>query len=72
MNGVNIVANLNIFPFSSYDILIGIERLGAHHVVLDSHNMIFTCLDEGGKQITMKANIGPIYIREISFFQLKR
>jgi hypothetical protein len=51
MNGVNTFVNLNIIPLGSYDVLIGMDWLDAHHVVLDCHNKTFTCLDEEGKQI---------------------
>jgi hypothetical protein len=42
------------------------------HVVIDFHKMTFTCLDEEGKQNTMKGIPRPISIREISSLQLKR
>jgi hypothetical protein len=49
MDGVSIVADLNIIPLGSYDVLIGMDWLDVHHVVLDCHNKTFTCLDEEGK-----------------------
>jgi hypothetical protein len=54
LNGVNINVDRNIIPLGSYDILIGMDWLDQHHVVLDCHNKTFTCLDEEGKQSTMK------------------
>jgi len=54
LNGVNINVDMNIIPLGSYDILIGMDWLDQHHVVLDCHNKTFTCLDEEGKQSTMK------------------
>jgi hypothetical protein len=49
MNGLNIKADLNIFPLGSYDFLIGMDWLDQHHALLDYHNKAFTCLDEEGK-----------------------
>jgi hypothetical protein len=72
LNGVNTNVDLNVIPLGSYDILIGIDWLDKHHVVLDCHNKTFTCLDEEGKQSTMKGVPRPIYIRYISALQLKR
>jgi hypothetical protein len=44
-----LIADLNIIPLGSYDVLIGIDWLDAHHDVLDCHNKTFTCLDEEEK-----------------------
>lgn len=54
MDGVSIVANLNIIPLGSCDVLIGMDWLDAHQVVLDCHIKTFTCLDEKRKQRTIK------------------
>jgi hypothetical protein len=66
LNGVNTSIDLNIIPFGSYDILIGMDWLEKHHAVLYCHNKIFTCLDGSEKQRTMKGVPRPISIREIS------
>jgi hypothetical protein len=72
LNGVNTNADLNIIPLGSYDILIGMDWLDKHHVVLDFHNKTFTCLDEEGKNNTIKGIERPISIRDISALQIKR
>jgi hypothetical protein len=72
LNRVNTNVDLNIIPLGSYDILIGMDWLDKHHVVLDCHNKTFTCLDEEGKQSTVKGIPRPISIRDISALQLKR
>jgi hypothetical protein len=46
MNGISTIANLNITPLGSYDVLIGMDWLDVHHVVLYFHNKTFTFLDE--------------------------
>jgi hypothetical protein len=72
INGVNTSIDINIIPLGSYDILIGMDWLDKHHVVLDSHNKTFTCLEGNGKQSTVKGVPRPIFVREISALQLKR
>ena len=62
-NGVNTSIDIKIIPLGSYDILIGMDWLEKNHVVLDFHNKIFTCLDEEGKQSTVKGVPRPISIR---------
>jgi hypothetical protein len=54
LNGVNMNVDLNIIPLGYYNILIGMDWLEKHHVVLDCHNKTFTCIDEEGKQSTVK------------------
>jgi hypothetical protein len=66
INGVSTNFDMNIIPLGSYDIIIGMDWMDKHHVVLDCHNKTFTCLDEEGKQSTMKGIPRPISIREIS------
>jgi hypothetical protein len=72
LNGVNTNGDLNIIPLGSYDILIGMDWMDKHHVVLDCHGKTFTCLEEDGKQNTMKGVPRPISIREISTLKMKR
>jgi hypothetical protein len=48
----------------SYGIVIGMDWLEQHHDVLDGHNKTFTCLDEEGKQRTVKGIPKSISIRE--------
>jgi predicted aspartyl protease len=48
MNGLNTRAYLNILPLGSYDCLIGMDWLEAHHALLDFHKKSFTFLDEEG------------------------
>ena len=48
MNGMKTFVELNIIPLGSYDVLIGMYQLDAHHAILDCHNKTYTCLDEEG------------------------
>jgi hypothetical protein len=72
MNSVITKEELNIITLGSYDILIRMDWLDAHHVVLYFHNKNFTCLDEEGKKRTLKGIPRPISIRDVSSLQLKR
>jgi hypothetical protein len=54
MNGISTKEDLNILPFGSYDCLIGMDWLDQHHVVLDYHNKVFTCLNEKGNPRTIQ------------------
>ena len=54
MNALKTFAYLSIIPHGSYDVLIGMDWMDAHHVVLYFHNNTFTCLDEEGNRRTVK------------------
>ena len=56
----------------SYDVLIGIYWLDAHHTILYFHNKTYTCLDEEGNQVTIKGIPRPISLRHIIALQLKK
>jgi hypothetical protein len=71
LNGVNTNVDMTIIPCGSYDILIRMDWLDQYHAILDCHNKTFICLDEEGKQSTMKGIPRPISIREILALQLK-
>ena len=72
MNGLKTFADLNIIPLGSYDVLIGMDWLDAHHAILDYHNKAYTCLDEEGNQVTIKGIPRPISLRQITALQLKK
>jgi hypothetical protein len=72
MNGISTKADLNILPFGSYDCLIGMDWLDQHHVVLDYHNKVFTCLNEKGNPRTVQGIPREVIIREISTMQLNK
>ena len=46
MKGLKTFEYLNIIPLGSYDVLIGMDWLDAHHAIVDCHNKNYTCLDE--------------------------
>ena len=72
MNKLNTFLDLNIIPLGSYDVLIGMDWLDAHHAILDCYNKAFTCLDEEVKQGIMEVIPTLISVRKISFLQLKK
>jgi hypothetical protein len=59
MNCVSTTTNLNTIPHDSYDVLIGIDWLDAHHVVLD-------CIIRLSLVLMVKRIPKPISIKEIS------
>ena len=65
MNGFITKEYLNITYLSSYNFLIGMNRLDKHHVVLDYYNKDFPCLDEEGNLKIVQGIPRPIYVREI-------
>ena len=72
MNGMKTFEELNIIALGSYDVLIGMDWLDAHHAVLDCHNKNYTCLDEEGTQVTIKGIPRPISLRQITTLQLNK
>jgi hypothetical protein len=72
MKGMSTKVELNIFPLGSYDCLIGMDWLDQHHALMDCCNMIFTCLDEEGNQVTVQGIPRAVAVREISAMQLKK
>ena len=72
MNGMKTFEDLKIIPLRSYDVLIGMDWLDAHHAVLDFHNKTYTCLDEEGNQVTIKGIPRPISLRQIIALKLKK
>ena len=72
MNGLSTIVDINIIPLGSYDILIGMDWLYAHHVILYCHNKSVTYIDGEGQQKVVKGIPRSISIREISALQLKR
>ena len=72
INGMKTFEDLNIIPLGSYDVLIGMDWLDAHHAVLDFHNKTYTCLGEEGNQVTIKGIPRPISLRQTIALQLKK
>ena len=72
MDGLVTYANWNILPLGSYDILIGMDRLEAHRVKLDSYNKTFECMDEGGNSRVVRGIPKVISVRRIPAMQLKK
>ena len=54
VNGLNAIADLNIIPLGSYDVLIIMDWLDIHHVIVDCYNKIITHLNDEGKKEMVK------------------
>ena len=72
MNGLKTFVDLNIIPLGSYDVLIDMDWLDAHHAILDCHNKTYTCLNEEVNQVTIKGIPRPISMRQITALQLNK
>ena len=48
IDGLVSYIDLNVLPLGSYDVVIGMDWLGAHRVNIDCYNKNFECLDEEG------------------------
>ena len=48
INGMKTFVDLNIIPLGSYDVLIGMYWLDAHHAITDRHKKTYACMDEEG------------------------
>ena len=65
MNELNTHGNLNILPLGSYDLIVGMDWLEKHRVMLNCYDKFFTCLDDNGNIISVKAIPRKVTIREI-------
>ena len=64
--------NVNILPLGCYDLLIGMDWLEEHKVLLNCFEKTFTCTENNGNIIKVKAIPRKVTIREISDLQMKR
>ena len=58
MNDFLMHVNVNILPFGSYDLLIGMYFLEEHKVVLNCFDKTFTCTNDNGNNIKLKGSLG--------------
>ena len=72
MNGQVTYEDLNVLPPISYDILIGMDWLGAHRGKIDFYNKTFACLNEEGNLRVVKGIPNVISRRNYSAMQLKK
>ena len=63
---------LNVLPLGSYDMLISMDWLEQHRVVLNYFDKTFTCVNNDGEIVNVKAIPGKTTIRQISALKLKR
>ena len=72
MDGLVTCVYLNVLPFGSYDVLIGMDWLEAHRVKLDCYNKTFECMNEKGNLLVVKGIPKVISVRQVSEMQLKK
>ena len=72
MNGQVTYEDINVLPPGSYDILIGMDWLGAHKENIYCYNKTFACLDEEGNLRVVKGILKVISSRKNATMQLKK
>jgi hypothetical protein len=71
LDGMETSVDLNILPLGSYDMLIGMDWLGKHVAIVNCKNKTFYCVDELGKNRTIKGIPHCVSVRYIFTLQLK-
>ena len=66
------MANLNILPLGSYDMIIGMDWLEQHNAVLDFYTKILSYKDNFGTIRTTQGIQKPVSVRQVSAMQLKK
>ena len=66
MVGLFTCEHLNIFPFGSYNILIGMDWLEVHKLKLYCYRKNFECIDEEGNPRVVKGIPKVISVRHIT------
>ena len=72
LNGFPMKVKLNILPLGSYDILIGMDWLGKHHVMVDCLHKSILCTYSQGNQVNIQGIPKRVSVRQISPLQAKK
>ena len=72
LNGLRIVADLNVLPLGSYHVLVRMDWLESHHAILDCRDKVISCLNDEGQQGEVKGVPRLVSLRQISSLQLRR
>ena len=57
---------MNIFPLGSYEVLIGMDWLESDKEIINRLDKTFTCIDDEGKERTIRGIPRPISVRKIT------
>ena len=63
LNGLRIVANLNVLPLGSYHVLVGMDLLESHHAILDCRDKVISRLNDDGQPVEVKGIPRPVSLR---------
>ena len=66
MDHFETVVKINVLPFGSYDLLIGMDWLEQHRIILNCYDKTFTCINNDGKSISVTGIPRKTTIRNIS------
>ena len=72
MDQFEIQVTLNVLPFGSYDIFIGMDWLEKHQVILNLFQNNFNCLNKEGERTTGVGIPRKISVGQISALQMKK
>lgn len=64
-------AHLNVIPFHSYDMLLGMDWLFIHKTKVDLYEKAIECLDDDGERIILKGNKNPALVRMVTTMEEK-
>lgn len=65
-------SDLRILPLCLYGVILGMDWLSAHRARMDCYHKILSCVDDCGVESVILWVRRPIFIRTISFMNLKR
>ena len=69
---MNTLVNVNVLPFVSYDLLVGIDWSQQHRAKVDCFNKIVTCLNEQGLKPIIQGIQKETQVRQISTTMLNK
>ena len=71
MNDFITHANLNILPWGSYDLLIGMDWLEKQKLMLNYFNKTFTCMNDNGNIVKVKGFLGRLQLEKSMCYKWK-
>jgi len=70
--GHSLVAELNVLPLGSYDILTGMDSLEMHWSLINCKTKTISYMDEEGKRQEIQGIIRPLKLRTVTNSQLEK
>ena len=70
IGGFDTLVDLRVIPLGSYDVVLGMDWLGAHRASIDYRKKTILCQDDQGKDVEIVGIPRPISLRMISAMQM--